>query len=97
MSELILSMHLNYNTKDEKRTPTTGSKCFKDLFAYWVIFHRLLIFSKSFKKNSFRNTIRVSYSMVPNQAQHFVGPDLGPNCLQRFETVLLSTHNICFA
>ena len=20
----------------------------------------------------------------PDQAQHFVGPDLGPNCLQRF-------------
>ena len=34
-------------------------------------------------KNSFRNTIRVSYSLDPDQARHFVGPDLGPNCLQR--------------
>ena len=37
-------------------------------------------FAKStFLKNSFRNTIRVSNSSNPDQ----VGPDLGPNCLQR--------------
>ena len=41
-------------------------------------------FSKStFLKNSFRNTIRVSNSLGPDQARHFVRPDLGPNCLQR--------------
>ena len=40
-------------------------------------------FSKStFLKNSFRNTIRVSNSLDPDQARPFVGPDLGPNCLQ---------------
>ena len=40
-------------------------------------------FSKSpFSKNSFRNTIRVSNGLVSDQAQHFVGPDLGPNCLK---------------
>ena len=43
-------------------------------------------FSKStFSKNSFRNTIRVSKSLDP-EAQHFVGPDLGPNCLQKLST-----------
>ena len=26
---------------------------------------------------------RVSNSLDPDQAQNFVGPDLGPNCLQR--------------
>ena len=31
----------------------------------------------------FFNTIRVSKSLDPDQARHFVGPDLGPNCLQR--------------
>ena len=31
----------------------------------------------------FFKTIRVSNSLDPDQAQHFVGPDLGPNCLQR--------------
>ena len=36
-----------------------------------------------FLKNSFRNTIRVANSLDPDQARHFVGPDLGPNCLQK--------------
>ena len=41
-------------------------------------------FSKpSFSKDSFRNTIRVSNSLDPDQARHFVRPDLGSNCLQR--------------
>ena len=29
------------------------------------------------------NTIRVSDSLDPDKALGFVGPDLGPNCLQR--------------
>ena len=37
----------------------------------------------TFSKNSFRNTIRVSNSLDPDQARRFVRPDLGPNCLQR--------------
>ena len=36
-----------------------------------------------FFKTSFRNTIRVSNKLDPDQARHFVGPDLGPNCLQK--------------
>ena len=31
----------------------------------------------------FFNTIRVSNSLDPDQAGHFVRPDLAPNCLQR--------------
>ena len=31
----------------------------------------------------FFNTIQVSNSLDPDQALHFVGPDLGPNCLQK--------------
>ena len=51
---------------------------------FFPLFCRLLIFSKStFLKNSFRNTIRVSNSLDPDQARHSVGPDLGPNCLQK--------------
>ena len=34
-------------------------------------------------KKSFRNTIRVSNCLDPNQDRHSVDPDLGPNCLQR--------------
>ena len=41
-----------------------------------MLFCCLLIFSYS--KNSFRNTIRVSHSLDPDQE-----PDLDPNCLQR--------------
>ena len=49
------------------------------------IFCCLLIFFKiNFKKKYFSNTIRVSNSLDPDQAQHFVGPDLGAKCLQRF-------------
>ena len=36
-----------------------------------------------FEKNSFRNTIRMSNSLDPDQARRFVGLDLGPNCLPR--------------
>ena len=31
----------------------------------------------------FRNTFRASNSLDPDQDRHSVGPDLGPNCLQR--------------
>ena len=39
--------------------------------------------TKLFSQNDFRNTIIVSNSLDTDQASHFVGPDLGPNCLQR--------------
>ena len=57
--------------------------------ACWVIFHAFVVvcwlFSKlTFSKNSFKDTIRMSNSLDPDQDWHFVGPDLGSNCLQRF-------------
>ena len=39
--------------------------------------------NESFSKKSLRNSIRVSNSLDPDQDRHCVGPDLGPNCLQR--------------
>ena len=36
-----------------------------------------------FSKNPFRNTIKESNGLDPDQDWHFVGPDLGLNCLQR--------------
>ena len=33
-------------------------------------------------QRKFRNTIRVSNRLDPDQARRFVGPDLGPTCLQ---------------
>ena len=41
------------------------------------------VFKFNFLKKSFRNTIRVSNSLDPDQARQNVGPDLDPNCLQR--------------
>ena len=50
----------------------------------FLLFCRLQFFSKlTSSKNCFRNIIGVSNSLDPDQAQHFVGPDLGPNCLQK--------------
>ena len=49
-----------------------------------MLFCRLLIFfKKKISKNSFRNTIRMSNSLDPDQAQWSVKPYLGPNCLQK--------------
>ena len=42
-----------------------------------------IFFYNQFKNKSFKNTIRVSNSLDPAEARSFVGPDLGPNCLQR--------------
>ena len=59
------------------------------LFAFWVIFRPFFLSSAGFffkttsSQNSFRNTIRVSSSLDPDQARYFVRPDVGPNCLQR--------------
>ena len=39
----------------------------------------------------FFNTTRVSNSLDPDQARHFVGPDLGPNCLQRLSADIAGT------
>ena len=44
---------------------------------------QILMIYQLFKKKIFRNAIRVSNSMDLDQTRHFVGPDLGPNCLQR--------------
>ena len=51
---------------------------------YFFMFCRLLTFFKiKLFKKIFRNTMRVSNSLNPDQDGHFVRPDLGPNCLKR--------------
>ena len=37
-------------------------------------------------KKIFRNTIRVSNSLDPDQARQNIRPDMDPNCLQRFSS-----------
>ena len=60
----------------------------KAFFAFWEMFHDLLLYAdfflqSNFSKNYFRNIIRVSNSLDLDQTRQNVGPDLGPNCLQR--------------
>ena len=45
------------------------------------------IFQHYLFKIFFLNNIRVSNSLDPDQDRHSVGPDLGPDCLQRLSTV----------
>ena len=53
-----------------------------ELFACWEIFRNLFLRTADFFSNySFLE--RVSNILDPDQARHFVGPDLSPNCLQR--------------
>ena len=53
------------------------------LFACLEKFYTFLSSADLFKicssKNSFRYNIRESNSLDPDQARHFVGPELGPN------------------
>ena len=51
-----------------------GNSCFCLLLTFFKI---------NFLKKKFRNTIRVSNSLDSDQARRYVGPDLGPICLQR--------------
>ena len=39
-------------------------------------------------KKSFKNATGMSNSLDPDQARHFIGPDLGPNCLHRLSARL---------
>ena len=76
----LLSWNDEGITEGGNSLPPTSGKIFH-------AFCRLLNFFKSlksffFSKKSFRNTW-VSNRLDPDQARRFVGPDLGPICLQR--------------
>ena len=55
--------------------------CFCPTGKFCMLFVVCRLFFKSF---FFKNAIRVSNRLDPDQARQFVGPGLGPNCLQRF-------------
>ena len=48
----------------------------------WYIVSADFFPKSTFLKISFRNTIRVSNNLDPDQARHFVGPDLDPKWLR---------------
>ena len=61
------------------------------LFASWEVFPAFLLPDDFFGKSSFLKIPEipsVSNSLNPDQAQHIVGPDQGPNCLQRLSADL---------
>ena len=55
---------------------------FNQIMACWVIFHDFMSPADLFQNQLFHNNsdFRVSNSLAPDQAQHSVGPDLGPDC-----------------
>ena len=55
-------------------------------------FSLLLIFSESTFLSE--NTIRVSNSLGPDQARQFVGPNLGPICLQNLSADDISRQSV---
>ena len=48
-----------------------------------LLLYTNLFLNQLFLKSSIKNTIRVSKGLDPDQAERFVGPDMGPKCLQR--------------
>ena len=52
------------------------------LFCRLLFFLFFIFFKIRLLKNSFGITIIVSNSLDSDQARHFVGPGLGPNCMQ---------------
>ena len=60
----------------------------------FACFFCCLIFflNQLFPEKTFRNTIKVSNSLDPDQAWHFVRSDLDPNCLQRLSADDKSCH-----
>ena len=51
-------------------------------------------FKLTFSKKMFRNTTRVSNGLDTDQARCFVGPDVGPSCLQRLSAVATSEERV---
>ena len=64
--------------------------------ACWVILHVFFLSSADFFLKKYHKFLSGTLSGCQNslnsdQAGHFVGPDLGPNCLQRFSIQKVAT------
>ena len=68
-------LFMAYSTVNSLHAGTFFSKLY--LAAVYLLFFFKINFS-----NSNRNGILMLNSRVPDQARHFVGPDLRPNCLE---------------
>ena len=72
LASFVKNIHQQYSTLSMLGKFT----CF---CCYLLTFFKIYFFEKLFD----RNTIRGSKDLDPDQDRHSVGPDLGPNCLQR--------------
>ena len=64
-------------------SPDLDPNCMERLLCF-CCFQLFFLSSKlTFSKYSFRNTIKFSNGLDPDQDFHFVSPYLGPNCLER--------------
>ena len=72
---------------DKVRVSRIEAHIYSLVFAYWVFACFLssadFFFKINFLKNYFRNPPECQTVLDPDQARQNVGPDLGPNCLQR--------------
>ena len=62
------------------------------LLAYWVIFHDFMLSADFFQHQLFQKILSEPNSLDPDEDQHFVGPHLGQNCLQRLSADDKSCH-----
>ena len=67
---------------------TALTHCMLGIFACFLSSANCCCIFVFLRRKFFRNIIRVSNSFDPDQAQHFVEPNLGPNRLQ-----MLSAHD----
>ena len=59
---------------------------YRSILTFWLLSSDFFFYKINIFKNSFRNPFIVSNGMEPDQDQQNVGPDQGPNCLQRLST-----------
>ena len=76
-------MPADENELNAKFEELVVSCCMMGNFACFLLSSADFFSKSSFLKNSFRNTIRVSNSLNPDQARRNVGPDLGSKLLAK--------------
>ena len=64
---------------------------FRILLFFFIDSYFIIVSDFTLWMLDFFNTIRVSKNLDPDQARHFVGPDLGPNGLQRLSADIAGT------
>ena len=72
----MLVQSLHYSITNSKKLTHFMLGNFSCFFLSSTDFLKINVF-----QNKLRNAIRVSNGLEPDQGRHFVGPDLGPNCL----------------